>query len=140
MLVVLTVLLGVVYPLAVFAIGRIPGLASHADGSALSAGGKQVGSSLLGQSFTDKDGKPVLKYFQSRPSAAGDGYDPTATSASNRGPEDVVDAGPDAPSLLTTVCERSLELGKTYGVGGILVPFAGIKLIDLIVQFIPGIG
>ena len=50
-----------------------------------------VGSRLIGQSFTDADGNPLPAYFQSRPSAAGNGYDPTATSASNLGPEDVVD-------------------------------------------------
>ena len=44
---------------------------------------KAVGSSLIGQSFTDTDGNPLPQYFQGRPSAAGDGYDPMATSASN---------------------------------------------------------
>ena len=50
-----------------------------------------MGSSLIGQSFTDADGNPLPQYFQSRPSAAGDGYDPLATSASNLGPESIVD-------------------------------------------------
>lgn len=118
MLLVFTVILGVAYPLAIFAVAQLPGLKDNANGSLLSLDGKDVGSSRLGQSFTDKNGKPVLKYFQSRPSAAGDGYDPTATSASNRGPEDVVDKGADAPSLLTQVCSRSLALGQTYGVDG----------------------
>ena len=48
-------------------------------------------AALIGQSFTDSDGNPLPQYFQSRPSAAGDGYDPTATSASNLGPESIVD-------------------------------------------------
>ena len=76
-----------------------------------------MGSSLIGQSFTDGDGNPLPQYFQSRPSAAGDGYDPLATSASNLGPESVVDA-PDKPSLLTLVCERSAAVGKAEGVDG----------------------
>ena len=57
-----------------------------------------MGSSLIGQSFTDADGNPLPQYFQSRPSAAGDGYDPLATSASNLGPESIVDT-PGDPSL-----------------------------------------
>ena len=130
MLLVFTVLLGVAYPLAVFAVSQIPGLSSHADGSLVRRGGTVVGSQLIGQSFTDSDGKPVPGYFQSRPSAAGDGYDPTATSASNLGPESIVDTLPDPsapagsveaagkPSLLTDVCTRSLEIGKADGVDG----------------------
>ncbi|SEQ13542.1 K+-transporting ATPase ATPase C chain [Microlunatus flavus] len=130
-LLVLTVLLGLVYPLAVLAVGRLPGLRERADGSLLHRpDGSVAGSSLVGQSFTDADGKPLLRYFQTRPSAAGDGYDPTATSASNLGPEDVVDTLPDpkaAPgsdeaegrqSLLTQVCARSAEVGATEGVDG----------------------
>jgi K+-transporting ATPase ATPase C chain len=76
-----------------------------------------VGSQLIGQSFTDADGDPLPAYFQSRPSAAGAGYDPTATSASNLGPEDVVDS-PDRPSLLTQVCARSQAVGELEGVDG----------------------
>ena len=127
-LLVLTVLLGVVYPLAITAIAQIPGLKSRADGSLTKAAdGHQVGSRLIGQSFTDAKGDPIQKYFQSRPSAAGAGYDPTATSASNLGPESIVDTLDDPstkgtdeskPSLLTQVCSRSIAIGTLEGVDG----------------------
>lgn len=116
-LLVFTVLLGIAYPLAMVAVGRLPGLAGRTDGSLITVGGTTVGSRLIGQAFTDADGKPDPRYFQSRPSAAGDGYDPTSTSASNLGPEDVVDL-PDRKSLLTQVCARSLAVGQLEGVDG----------------------
>jgi K+-transporting ATPase ATPase C chain len=119
-LLVFTVLLGLAYPLAFVALGRVPGLSDKADGSLVAHG-----STLIGQAFTDADadGNPVLKYFQSRASAAGDGYDPTSTSASNLGPDSVVDTLSDNPddasqSLLTRVCSRSLAVGKLEGVDG----------------------
>jgi len=111
-LLVLTVLLGIGYPLAMVAVGQLPGLDRRAEGSL-----NPAGSRLIGQAFTDADGNPVTRYFQSRPSAAGDGYDPTATSASNLGPEDVVDTA-DRPSLLTQVCARSLAIGELEGADG----------------------
>jgi K+-transporting ATPase ATPase C chain len=122
-LLVFTVLLGLAYPLALVAVGRIPGLDHRADGSLVTVGDTTVGSKLIGQAFTDKDGNPIPKYFQSRPSAAGDGYDPTATSASNLGPDSIVDTlatNPDdaKQSLLTQVCSRSLAIGKLEGVDG----------------------
>jgi K+-transporting ATPase ATPase C chain len=126
-LLVLTVLLGLAYPLAVAGIAQIPGLRSRADGSIVTDAKGDVGSSLIGQAFTDKDGNPLRQYFQSRPSAAGDGYDPTATSASNLGPESVVDVLDDPAtkdtdeskaSLLTEVCSRSLAVGQLEGVDG----------------------
>ena len=90
-LLVLTVVTGLAYPLAITAIAQVPGLKHKADGSLITVAGKDVGSSIIGQSFTDKDGKPLVQYFQSRPSAAGHGYDPDSTSASNLGPESIVD-------------------------------------------------
>jgi K+-transporting ATPase ATPase C chain len=108
-LIALSVVLGVIYPLTITAVAQIPGLRSRADGSLVKVDGKVVGSTLIGQDF-----KGERKYFQSRPSAAGDGYDPTATSASNLGPESII--GTD--SLLTQVCARSLAIGKRYGVDG----------------------
>ncbi|MDG6107846.1 potassium-transporting ATPase subunit C [Dactylosporangium aurantiacum] len=116
-LLLLTLLLGLIYPLLLVGIGRLPGLSGRADGSLISRDGTVVGSRLIGQSFTDADGNPLKQYFQSRPSAAGDGYDPTATSASNLGPENIVDR-PDKPSLLTQVCTRSKAIGDLEHVDG----------------------
>jgi len=132
-LLVLTVITGIAYPLVVWAVAMLPGLNDKAQGSMLVVDGKPVGSSLIGQSFTDKDGNALPKYFQSRPSAAGAGYDPLSTSASNLGPESIVDTpadpaevagGKDAAdagfkaSLLTLVCSRSSSIGALEGVDG----------------------
>jgi K+-transporting ATPase ATPase C chain len=118
-LLVLTVLTGLIYPFAVLGIAQLPGLKHHADGSLVTVGDTTVGSSLIGQNFTNKDGNPLVQYFQPRPSAAGSaGYDPTASGASNLGPESIVDRAPDKPSLLTQVCTRSKAVGKLEGVDG----------------------
>ncbi|CAN5370973.1 potassium-transporting ATPase subunit C [soil metagenome] len=116
-LLLLTVITGLVYPLLVWAVAQLPGLSANANGSIVEVDGKAVGSSLIGQLFTDADGNPLPQYFQSRPSAAGDGYDPMATSASNLGPESIVDTA-DNPSLLTLVCTRSREVAEFNGVDG----------------------
>lgn len=125
-LVVFTIIAGIVYPLAIYGIAQLPGLRHQAGGSIITVNGKAVGSTLLGQAFTDGSGNPLVQYFQTRPSDAGQGYDPTATSASNLGPEDIVDTLPNPadpsdtgrPSLLTQVCARSLAVGHLEGVDG----------------------
>jgi potassium-transporting ATPase KdpC subunit len=129
-LLVFTVLVGLAYPLAILAVAQLPGLRDRADGQIVTVAGRDVGSTVIGQAFTDKDGNALVQYFQSRPSAAGDGYDPTSTSASNLGPENVVDTlgDPDKkndqhgdgskPSLLSQVCSRSLAVGQLEGVSG----------------------
>ena len=122
-LIVFTIILGLAYPLVMVAVGKLPGLDSRANGSLITVSNQTVGSKLIGQAFTDKDGNPIPKYFQSRPSDAGDGYDPTATAPSNLGPESIVDTLSDNPddasqSLLTQVCSRSLEIGKLEHVDG----------------------
>jgi K+-transporting ATPase ATPase C chain len=127
-LLVFTVIVGIGYPLFIWLVAQIPGLNDKANGSIIEVDGKPVGSSLIGQLFTDSDGNPLPQYIQSRPSAAGDGYDPLATSASNLGPESIVDtpADPSLPeadngykaSLLTLVCSRSAAVGKLEGVNG----------------------
>ncbi|MGZ4570169.1 MAG: potassium-transporting ATPase subunit C [Blastococcus sp.] len=126
LLLVLTVILGIGYPLVISGIAQIPGLKSRADASLLTRNGQVVGSGLIGQNFTDAKGNPLPQYFQPRPSAAGTGYDPTASSASNLGPESIVDTLPNPavqadtgkPSLLTQVCARSLAIGHLEGVDG----------------------
>ncbi|MGQ4597485.1 potassium-transporting ATPase subunit C [Nocardia sp. R6R-6] len=116
-LLVLTAITGIVYPLAVFAVAQLPGLRTKADGSLVEANATAVGSSLIGQSFTDVGGTALAQYFQSRPSAAGDGYDPLSTAASNLGPEDIVDTA-SRKSLLTQVCARSRAVGDRERVDG----------------------
>jgi K+-transporting ATPase ATPase C chain len=116
-LLVLTVIVGIAYPLFIWLVAQMPGLREKADGSIVEVDGKPVGSSLIGQSFADSDGNPLPQYFQTRASNAGDGYDPLATSASNLGPESIVDS-PDKPSLLTLVCSRSAAAGGLDGVDG----------------------
>jgi K+-transporting ATPase ATPase C chain len=127
-LLVLTVIVGGAYPLVIWLVAQFPGLRDGAGGSIVEAGGKPVGSSLIGQLFTDPDGNPLPQYFQSRPSAAGGGYDPLATSASNLGPESIVDVPGDPAlpaddngsktSLLSLVCSRSVAAGALDGVDG----------------------
>jgi K+-transporting ATPase ATPase C chain len=132
-LLVFTVICGFGYPLLIWLVALIPGLHDNAEGSIVTAGGKPVGSELIGQLFTDSNGNALPQYFQSRPSAAGTGYDPTASSGSNLGPESVVDtpadpaklAGGAKPadagfkaSLLTTVCSNSQSVGQLEGVDG----------------------
>jgi two-component system, OmpR family, sensor histidine kinase KdpD len=83
---------GLLYPLLLFEIGQVA-FGDRADGSLLrDAGGRAVGSSLIGQAFD------APQYFWGRPSAAGDGYDGGASGASN--------LGPTSRTLAGTVQER----------------------------------
>lgn len=103
-LLILTVVLGLGYPLVVTGIGQ---LAFHhqANGSPVTMGDEVVGSSLIGQSFTDADGNPVPEWFQSRPSAAG--YDAGASSGSNYGPEN--------EDLITAIEDRRAAIEQLDG-------------------------
>ncbi|MGY0019322.1 potassium-transporting ATPase subunit C [Streptomyces sp. YJ-C3] len=66
-LLLLTVVCGVLYPLAVTGIAQVA-FHDKANGSEVTSGGRVVGSSLIGQTYLTKDGKPDLKWFQPRPS------------------------------------------------------------------------
>jgi potassium-transporting ATPase KdpC subunit len=85
---VLAVLVGIVYPAAVWAIGQSV-FNDRANGSFIQdAQGHVIGSALIGQEFLDKQGNPMPMYFQPRPSDAGTGYTANASAASNLGPGD----------------------------------------------------
>lgn len=106
LLLVLTLALGLVYPAVLYGVGRlVPG---RADGSLVEVDGVVVGSSLIGQAFEGDE------WFQSRPSAAGDGYDPLASGASNLGPEN--------RDLLAAVDERRAEVAARESVEPADVP------------------
>ncbi len=107
LLLILTLALGLLYPLTVLAVGRL--VPARADGSLLRADdGSVLGSSLIGQAFIGDE------WFLSRPSAAGDGYDPLASGGSN--------LGPNNPDLLAQVQRLQAEVAAREGVPAATVP------------------
>ncbi|MDJ0379101.1 potassium-transporting ATPase subunit KdpC [Cryobacterium sp. PH31-L1] len=110
---VLTAVLGLAYPLVITVVGQV-GLSAQANGSLLTQNGSVVGSALIGQSFTDADGAPLPEWFQSRPSAAGAGYDAAASSGSNWGPENA--------DLITAIKERRKTIAALEGVKADAIP------------------
>lgn len=103
MTILFAILLGIGYPLAMTGIGQAI-FPSQANGSLVrDQAGKVIGSTIVGQAFTS-DG-----YFQTRPSAAGDGYDGLASSGSNLGP---------AAQALTDRVKADVEKRQAEGVAG----------------------
>ncbi|WP_372670571.1 potassium-transporting ATPase subunit C [Amycolatopsis kentuckyensis] len=116
-LVVMTVLLGILYPLAVWAVARIPGLEGNAEGSVVTQNGQAVGSSLIGVDPVPAD--PAHDpWFHNRPSALakdalGPG-DPSTSGASNKGPYN--------EDLVKTIEERRAAIAQREGVSPGQVP------------------
>jgi len=114
MLAIVTVALGFGYPLLITGISQLF-FRSQANGSLVYKHGTLIGSTLLGQSFTDAKGNPLPRYFQPRPSDAGTGYQGNSSGASNLGPSN--------PVLLTLVAQRAAAYRQFNGLpSGATVP------------------
>jgi K+-transporting ATPase ATPase C chain len=127
---VLTLLLGILYPLVITGVSQIafPG---NANGRKVYLNGKLVGSKIIGQGFTDqvykngkpqvdKDGNPVTKpdprYFQSRPSATVPPYNAAATTFSNLGPNSKLTEQAIASNIQSYLAlEKPYDHGLTSG-------------------------
>lgn len=110
-LLVLTVVLGLGYPLLVLGLGQAL-FPAPANGSLVRVDSRVVGSSLLGQSWTDADGAPLPEWFQSRPSSSG--YAGEASVASNDGPEN--------DDLIASIEARRAAIAEFEGVDPSEVP------------------
>jgi potassium-transporting ATPase KdpC subunit len=120
MLLVLTVITGIAYPLLVTGVAQAA-FSHQANGSLVKKNGTTVGSSLLGQNFNlplknpndpNEVAKPDPKWFQPRPSSGG--YDPLASGASN--------LGPNNPDLVKTIKDRRAAVAAFDGVNPKDVP------------------
>jgi K+-transporting ATPase ATPase C chain len=109
-LLLLAVVATIAYTAVVTGIGQLA-LPTQANGSLVTSGGKTVGSALIGQSFTTKKGVALPRWFQSRPSAAGDGDDGGASSGSN--------LGPNSPDLRKAVQARKAAILADDGPGSV---------------------
>ena len=108
MTVVLTLLTGIVYPIAMAGLGRVL-FPAQADGSLIYKNGSPVGSSLIAQNFK------AARYFHPRPSAAGtNGYDPTSSGGSNLGPTN--------KSFIDSVKQRTKDVMEGDSVSASKVP------------------
>jgi K+-transporting ATPase ATPase C chain len=113
---VVTVICGLAYPLLMTGIAQ--GLFNDkANGSLVEVDGQVVGSSLLGQTFTEDT------YFHSRPSAAGDGYDAAKSGGSNLGPTN--------PELIDAVADRVRTYRRELGERGVNVLSLNLALDQL---------
>lgn len=114
MLLALTLVTGLAYPLAMTAVGQVAfpwqanGSLVQSDGARTTSRDEAVGSALVAQGFTGQE------YFHPRPSAAGEGYDTLASSGSNLGPLN--------PDLVTSIEERRAAVAALEGVHPADVP------------------
>lgn len=111
-LLVMTLLVGVIYPLVVFGISQVA-FKDKANGSIVKVDGKELGSLLIGQNFEG------AQWFHSRPSAAGEGYDALSSGGSNLGPTN--------EDLIASVRDRADAYRKENGLDDdIIVPLDAV--------------
>lgn len=116
-LLIMSCVLGIGYPLVITGIGQLA-LPGNANGQVVRVDGEVVGSAIIGQSFTDADGVALPEWFQSRPSAAGAGYDAGASSGSNYGPNN--------DDLLAAVEERRAAVGPNAPADALYASASGL--------------
>lgn len=106
-LLVVTVILGIGYPLVSFGLGELYAK-NQIHGSLVTANGRVVGSKLIGQNYAGE------QWFHSRPSNAGKGYDPLSSAATNAGPDDAM--------LTASLASRKAAIAEEEGVLASTVP------------------
>jgi K+-transporting ATPase ATPase C chain len=118
-MIVLTVLLGIIYPLAVWGVSRVPGLRNAAEGSIVTQNGKPVGSSLIGLN-------PVGdQYFHTRASALAADYssgDDLGLGANDDASSAASNLGASNPTLVKQIASRKAAIAKREGVDPSQVP------------------
>lgn len=126
MVLLMTVLLGIVYPLVVWGIGQVPGLSAQAGGSIVTVDGKPVGSSLIGLNPVAKD-PDHDPYFHTRPSATASDFSATDNTKLGLADNDAATSAPsnlaaDNPVLVAQIKARKEVIAKREGVSVDQVP------------------
>jgi K+-transporting ATPase ATPase C chain len=126
MVLLLTVLLGIAYPLVVWGIGQIPGLSAQANGSIVTVDGKPVGSSLIGLNPVAKDPNKD-PYFHTRPSATASDFSATDNTKLGLADNDAATSSPsnlsaDNPVLVAQIKARKEAIAHREGVSVDQVP------------------
>lgn len=127
-MIVLTILLGLIYPLAVWGVSRIPGLHAQAEGSIVTQNGTPVGSSLIGLNPVDPNAKndPTDdRYFHTRASALATDYssgDDLGLGANDDAESLASNLGESNPTLVKQIAARKAFIAKREGVSESQVP------------------
>lgn len=116
-LIVLTIVTGILYPAAVWAVSRVPGLQSRAEGSIVSYHGQNVGSALIGTNPVDPDAKQNPaddRYFHTRPSAEASDFSVTDRTKLGLGPIDPSSSGASNLAANSDVLSAQIQARRAF--------------------------